>query len=90
MEEWNRANDIYVARVLNEEEDMEAITLSQEYQVVIPRKVREKMGLKPGEKLQVISLDNCIELVPVHPMSEMRGFLKGLDPSFEREQEDRV
>ena len=69
---------------------METITLSPKYQVVIPRQVREKMGLKPGEKLQVISLDNCIELVPVRPMSEMRGFLKGLDPSFEREQEDRV
>jgi len=48
------------------------------------------MGLKPGEKFQVISFDDRFELVPVRPMSEMRGFLKGLDPSFEREKEDRV
>lgn len=69
---------------------MEAVTLSQKYQIVIPRKVREKMGLKPGMKIQVISLDDRIELIPVCPMSEMRGFLRGLDPSFEREKEDRV
>ncbi len=69
---------------------MKTVTLSPKYQVVIPRDVREKMGLKPGVKIQVISFDDRIELVPVRPMSEMRGFLKGLDPSFEREKEDRV
>jgi AbrB family looped-hinge helix DNA binding protein len=69
---------------------MDTVTLSPKFQVVIPRRIREKMGLKPGEKLRVISFDDRIELVPVRPMSEMRGFLKGLDPSFEREREDRV
>ncbi len=69
---------------------MEAVTLSPKYQIVIPRNIREKMGLKPGLKMQVISFDDRIELVPVRPMPEMRGFLKGLDPSFEREKEDRV
>jgi AbrB family looped-hinge helix DNA binding protein len=69
---------------------MDTVTISPKYQVVIPRRIRERMGLKPGEKLQVISFDDRIELIPIRPMSEMRGFLKGLDPSFDREGEDRV
>jgi AbrB family looped-hinge helix DNA binding protein len=69
---------------------MEAVTVSPKYQVVIPRWVREKIRIKPGEKLQVISYDDRIELVPVRPMSELRGFLKGLDPSFIREENDRI
>ena len=69
---------------------MSAVTLSPKYQVVIPRDVREKMKLRPGEKLQVISFDDRIELVPLRPMRSMRGFLKGLNPSFERERDDRT
>lgn len=69
---------------------MEAVTLSPKYQVVIPRHIREKLGLRPGEKLQVISFDDRIELIPIRPMRQMRGFLKGLPPSFEREENDRI
>jgi AbrB family looped-hinge helix DNA binding protein len=69
---------------------MDTVTLSPKFQVVIPRRVRERIGLRPGEKLQVISFDDRIELIPVRPMSEMKGFLRGLDPTFQRDQEDRV
>lgn len=69
---------------------METVTLSPKFQVVIPRQVRKRIGLRPGEKLQVISFDDRIELIPVRPMSKMKGFLKGLDPSFKRDEEDRV
>ena len=69
---------------------MDTVILSPKFQVVIPRRVRERMGLRPGEKLQVISFDDRIELIPIRPMSEMKGFLKGLDPAFKRDKEDRV
>jgi AbrB family looped-hinge helix DNA binding protein len=69
---------------------MDIVTLSPKFQVVIPRRVRERMRLRPGEKLQVIGFTDRIELILIRPMSEMRGFLKGLDPTFEREKEDRV
>jgi len=69
---------------------MDTVILSSKFQVVIPRRVRERMRLTPGEKLEVISFDDRIELIPIRPISEMREFLKGLDPSFEREREDRV
>lgn len=69
---------------------MNTVTLSPKYQVVIPRRVRERMHLQPGEKFQVIGFEDRIELIPMRPMPEMRGFLKGLDPEFSREKEDRV
>ena len=69
---------------------MDAVTVSPKYQVVIPRAVRERMQLHPGAKLQVICFDDRIELVPIRPMKKMRGFLKGLDASFDRDEEDRA
>ena len=72
------------------EVDMDTVTLSPKFQVVIPRRVRVRMKLQPGEKLEVISFDDRIELIPIRPISKMKGFLKGLDPTFEREREDRV
>ena len=68
---------------------MNAVTVSPKYQVVIPKAVRERMGIRPGQKLQVIYFDDRIELVPIRPMRKMRGFLKGLDLTFEREKKDR-
>jgi AbrB family looped-hinge helix DNA binding protein len=69
---------------------MDAVTVSSKYQVVIPRRVRERMGLRAGVKLQVISFDDRIELIPIRPMRQMRGFLRGLDRTFERDRNDRV
>ena len=73
-----------------QENDMNAVTVSPKYQVVIPRSVRERIQLRPGERLQVISFDDRIELIPIRPMREMRGYLKGLDSTFVRDAEDRV
>ncbi len=64
---------------------METVTVSPKFQVVIPKAIRGDMGLKPGQKLQVIAHDNRIELIPVRPIRQMRGFLKGIDTSVERE-----
>ncbi len=69
---------------------MDIVTLSSKFQVVIPRRIRERIRLKPGTKLQVISFDDRIELVPLRPMREMKGFLKGLDSTFQRDEEDRT
>ncbi len=69
---------------------MNAVTVSPKYQVVIPRAVRDQMHIRPGEKLQVISFDDRIELVRTPPIKKMRGFLKGLDGSFQREKKDRI
>ena len=67
------------------ENDMETVTISPKYQVVIPRKVREQIGLRPGQVMQVFAYENRIELVPVRPIQDLRGFLQGIDTSVERE-----
>jgi len=43
---------------------MDVTTVSPKFQVVISRGVREQMGLKAGQKLQVVPLPGRIELVP--------------------------
>ncbi len=68
---------------------METITVSPKFQVVIPKKIRERLNLVPGQKIQAIVYRDRIELIPVHPIKEMRGFLKGLDTHIDREA-DRV
>ena len=69
---------------------MDTVTVSPKYQIVIPLAVRKRMQIRPGERLQVISFDDRIELVPLRPMREMKGFLKGLDASFQRDEDDRA
>jgi AbrB family looped-hinge helix DNA binding protein len=70
--------------------DMNTVTVSPKFQVVIPLAVREQAGIRPGERLEVISFEDRIELVPLRPMPEMKGFLKGLDPAFQRDEDDRA
>jgi AbrB family looped-hinge helix DNA binding protein len=64
---------------------MQAMAISPKFQVVIPKNIRESLHLVPGQKMQIFSHDNRIEIIPERSISEMRGFLKGIDTSFERE-----
>lgn len=68
---------------------MQIVTISPKYQVVIPKAVRESLQLRPGQKMQVVEYDGRIELIPERDINELRGFLKGINTEFERE-EDRV
>jgi len=68
---------------------MTSVTVSPKYQVVIPKAVRESMGIVAGQKIQVLTYGNRIELIPIQPMNKLRGFLKGIDTCVEREM-DRV
>ena len=68
---------------------METVKISPKYQVVIPKRIRESMGLKPGQHMQVIEYGDRIELVPKKGIKKMRGFLKGINTEFKRES-DRI
>ncbi len=68
---------------------MVTVTVSPKYKVVIPKEIRTQMSLKPGMKLQILRYGERIEFVLVKKASDMKGFLKGIDTSVEREQ-DRV
>ncbi len=68
---------------------MKFVTVSPKFQVVIPKEVRESMGIVSGQKIQVLTYHNRIELIPIKPMKKMKGFLKGIDTEVERD-DDRV
>ena len=64
---------------------MQTVTVSPKYQVVIPKNIREAMRLRPGQKLKVIAYDGRIELIPDRDITELKGFLKGINTEFVRE-----
>ena len=68
---------------------MTAVTVSPKYQVVIPKDVRESMGIKSGQKVQMMLYKNRIELIPLLPIEQLRGLAKGINAPFKRD-EDRL
>ncbi len=69
---------------------MDETTVSSKYQVVIPKRVRERIGLKPGQKLMVIEKGGIISLVPVPELDELRGIARGANTEGLREKVDRL
>jgi AbrB family looped-hinge helix DNA binding protein len=69
---------------------MNSVTVSPKFQVVIPQKVRELLHVKAGQKMRVLAYDNQLVLVPVRPITEARGSLKGINTEVERDEEDRI
>jgi AbrB family looped-hinge helix DNA binding protein len=64
---------------------MNTVTLSESFEVRIPQEVREALHLVPGDQLRIIRFEGHVELVPVRPMREYRGFLRGMDATIDRE-----
>lgn len=69
---------------------MTEVTLSPDLQVPLPQEICQALRIAPGSKLLVVYLEGVLRLIPVRPMAEMRGFLRGIDTSFERDDEDRL
>jgi AbrB family looped-hinge helix DNA binding protein len=69
---------------------MDTVTISSKYQMIIPRAIREKWNIKPGQKVRLIVYGDRLEVVKVRDIKEARGFLKGMSSEIEREEEDRV
>jgi AbrB family looped-hinge helix DNA binding protein len=68
---------------------MTAVTVSPKFQIVIPKEIRESMGIVSGQKVQILTYQNRIELIPLRPMKSLKGFLKGMDTDVQRDS-DRV
>jgi AbrB family looped-hinge helix DNA binding protein len=64
---------------------MSSVTISPKFQVVIPKEIRLSLGLVAGQKVQAIAYDDRIELIPVRSAKELRGFLKGIDTTVDRD-----
>ncbi|MCL5028468.1 MAG: AbrB/MazE/SpoVT family DNA-binding domain-containing protein [Bacteroidetes bacterium] len=68
---------------------MTTVKISPKYQVVIPKEIRNKLKLKPGQKMQILQYGERIEFILLKNIKEARGFLKGIDTNIKRE-EDRL
>ncbi len=68
---------------------MNTVKVSPKFQIVIPEEVRKSMGIKAGERIQVIQYGDRIELIPLRSIKELRGICKGIDTSIDREA-DRI
>lgn len=66
---------------------MEKVTISPNYEVVIPPSVRAALDLQPGQEVRVFALEGIIEIVPVRPAHELRGMLRGVEAEFDRDRE---
>lgn len=66
---------------------MPEVTISPKYQIVIPKEVREKLGLKPGQKLQLLQVEHEIRVLIPRPISALRGIAKGIRWNHEEDRD---
>lgn len=69
---------------------MATTTISPKFQIVIPKEVREKLHLAPGQRLQAVEKGGVITLVPEVPLKSLKGALKGMTKTDLREKKDRL
>lgn len=71
---------------------MNRVHVSTKYQIVVPKEIRQRFGIKPGQEMSYIVKGGIIHLVPVRPLHSLRGFLQGKGVTLDnfREKRDRA
>ncbi len=64
--------------------------LSPKYQILLPKELRRPLGLRKGQRFQIIAKDGLIVLVPEVDIKEMRGWLKGIKTTDLRDDKERL
>ena len=66
---------------------MEEVTVSPKYQIVIPKKVRESLKIRPGQKLNMVAEERSIVLLPQRSMKELQEYFSSVPfpGEFERD-----
>jgi AbrB family looped-hinge helix DNA binding protein len=60
------------------------VTISSKFQIAIPLAIRQSLQLQPGQKFQMIQFENQLILIPLKPLPQLRGFLKGIETNIDR------
>lgn len=66
---------------------MKTVRLSSDYQVTIPKDIREALDLRPGQKMRIVELEGRIELIPDRDITGWRAFVKGINVEFTKESD---
>lgn len=68
---------------------METVTVSPKYQVVIPRRIRDDIGIRSGEKVVVFEKRGVICIVRVKDTKKLKGRFKGITTKGLRDEFER-
>jgi len=66
------------------------VTVSPKFQIVIPRELRARLRLRPGQKITLLERDGIITAIPDQPIEKLRGILKGMPATGLREKQERL
>ena len=69
---------------------MERVKVSPKFQIVIPRKIREQMKIRPGQTLTLIESRGVLKAIPDLPPEKLRGIARGITTEGLREKQDRT
>jgi AbrB family looped-hinge helix DNA binding protein len=69
---------------------METVKVSKKYQVVIPEKLRQEAGIRAGDRMVAIVKNGILQYVPVRPLRETKGMIRGLSSKNLRDERDRA
>ncbi len=64
---------------------MPTVTVSPQFEITIPKSIREVMQLLPGHRLNILEYDGRIIMIPEKDIADLKGFLKGINVTFKRD-----
>jgi AbrB family looped-hinge helix DNA binding protein len=70
----------------NERQGMITVVVSPRGQITIPAKLRKELGIRPHDRLTMISVGNTIVMERIPNLLDLKGFL-GTSPTDEEERE---
>jgi AbrB family looped-hinge helix DNA binding protein len=89
----NRAGGVIAippARLSRSPAMVDSVTLSEKYQISIPKAVREAYGFQPGQKFAFVPNGHGgLSFVRVPAIDEMIGSMEGANPDGYRDRNDR-
>jgi AbrB family looped-hinge helix DNA binding protein len=70
--------------------DMTRLKISPKFQIVIPRQIRDRLNLRPGQQITLFERDGIITAIPDLPLEKVRGILRGMSQTSLREKQGRL
>lgn len=69
---------------------MYAATLTEKFQIGIPKAFRDSLGLKAGQQFVFVAKGDTIVMIPRRTINEVRGMFKGANTENVRDRTERT